>query len=407
MKVVKLHLLWVALWLVSGVAHAWEAGRLRIWVNADKGYAGIQRVAQAYTRQTGVPVVVEHFDHAVDRFEAAMTAGRSEDMPDIWIWPHDRLGDWVAKGWIEALQPDESVRQDVVQVGWDAFTAAGRVWGYPIAVEAVALVYNRRWVSEPPKTFEEVPALHEKLRPHGVRALGWETASPYFTWPLMAAGGAYVFQRQLDGTYNPQDTGLTHPGAVQGLEYLRRLIDAGVIPAGGLGYAAAQDDMLRGKQALWITGPWAWEALQAAGVDFGVAPLPTLGGKPARPFVGVLGAMIVKGTPNRAAAVAFLERHLLQPAGLEAVNAAKPIGVPASKRMFWKLYADARIRTSMEAIYAGRPMPSNREMSHFWQHLAAALREVNQGARRPREALEAAAAALRAGVTGRQPGVTR
>jgi maltose-binding protein MalE len=44
-------------------------------------------------------------------------------------------------------------------------------------------------VPQPPASFEEVLALHEKLKPQGIRALGWETGSPYFTWPLMAAVG--------------------------------------------------------------------------------------------------------------------------------------------------------------------------------------------------------------------------
>jgi maltose/maltodextrin transport system substrate-binding protein len=170
---------------------------------------------------------------------------------------------------------------------------------------------------------------------------------------------------------------------------------AGVIPQGGLSYAEAEADMQEGQQAMWITGPWAWEGLKSNGIDFGVAPLPTLGGRPARPFVGVLGAMVVEGSPHRAQAIDFIENHLLKPESLQRINADKPLGVPASRRMFWSQYADARVRASMEAIYAGRPMPSNSEMTLFWQHLSTALREINNGTRGPREALDAAAAQIR------------
>jgi len=376
-------------------AQAWEKGRLTIWVNADKGHNGLQKVADEFTRQTGVKVKVEHFDNAVGQFEEAMSAANMGRGPDIWIWPHDRLGDWIKRGWIAPISPDAALKHDIVQVAWDGFTQAGKTWGYPLSVEAIALLYNKDLVPEPPKTFEEIIPLHYKLRTRGVRAIGWETASPYFTWPLFAAGGAYVFQRKIDGSYDARDTGINHPGAVRGAEFVLQLMKAGVIPDGGQSYQEAEDDMKSGRQAMWITGPWAWESLAKAKINYGVAVLPTLGGKPARPFVGVLGAMLTQGSPNKSLATAFLEQHLLKPAGLAAMNRDKPLGVPASKAMFWTLYSDPRIRTSMDAIYAGRAMPSNTEMTLFWQHLSAALKDIEENQRPPREALDAAAAQIR------------
>lgn len=373
-------------------ASAAEKGRLTIWINNDKGYNGLQKVADEFAKKTGVPVKVEHFDNAVGKFEEAMAAGRG---PDIWIWPHDRLGDWVKRGWITPVTPDASLKQDIVQVAWDGFTQAGKTWGYPLSVEAVALLYNKDLVPEPPKTFEEIIPLHYKLKTRGVRAIGWETESAYFTWPLLAAGGAYVFQRKIDGSYDAHDTGINHPGAIKGGEFLMQMIKLGVLPDGGQSYQEAEDAMKAGKQAMWITGPWAWESLAKAKINYGVAVLPSLNGKPARPFVGVLGAMVTQGSPNKAIAMQFLEHHLLQASGLSAMNQDKPLGVPASKKMFWTLYSDPRIRTSMDTIYAGRAMPSNTEMTLFWQHLTTALKDMGENAKPPREALDAAAAQIR------------
>ncbi len=143
-------------------------------------------------------------------------------------------------------------------------------------------------------------------------------------------------------------------------------------------------------------GAWTWESLTKAKINYGVAVLPTLNGKPARPFVGVLAAMLPTGSPNKAASVNFIENFLLKAAGLSAMNKDKPLGVPASESMFWTLYTDQKIRTSMDAIYAGRPMPSNTEMTLSWQHVSAALKEINEGSRSPREALDTANANIRA-----------
>jgi maltose/maltodextrin transport system substrate-binding protein len=398
--------------LCAGQAHA--AGTLTIWINNDKGFRGLQKVADAYASKTGTKVRVMPFNGATGRFEevgakssgdaahsidapaafeAAMRAGKG---PDIWIWPHDRLGSWVKAGWLEPVQASGEFRRDVVQVAWDAFTIGGQVYAYPIAVESVAMIYNKDLVPTPPKSFEEMAALNNKLKTQGKRAIGWETASPYFTWPMLSAGGGYVFQRKIDGTYDPSDTGINHAGAIVGGNMLVQLIKSGVLPEGGMSYQEAEEGMTSGKQAMWITGPWAWDALAKAKINYGVAMLPTVNGKAAKPFVGVLGAMITHTSTNKGAANDFLRNHLLRPEGLAAVNADRPIGVPASKAMFWTLYSDEKIRTSMDTIYNGRPMPNNPEMSLFWKNFSTALSDINNLEKTPKESLDTAATAIRA-----------
>ena len=34
--------------------------KLLIWINGDKGYNGMQKVGDAFTAESGVPVVVQH-----------------------------------------------------------------------------------------------------------------------------------------------------------------------------------------------------------------------------------------------------------------------------------------------------------------------------------------------------------
>ena len=88
-------------------AHAAQKGTLTIWINQDKGYNGLQKVADEYARASGMRVKVEHFDNAVGNFEDAMKAGKG---PDIWIWPHDRLGEWIKQGWLSPVQPSDALR---------------------------------------------------------------------------------------------------------------------------------------------------------------------------------------------------------------------------------------------------------------------------------------------------------
>lgn len=373
--------------LSASPAMAWEKGKLLIWINNDKGAKGLQKVGDDFFRKTGIKVKVETPDNATDAFAAAMAKGNG---PDIWIWPHDRIGDWIKNGWLTPVPLSPKARSGIVQIALDGFTSQGKLWGYPIAVEAISLLYNKDLVKTPPKSYEELTAIDEKLKAKGVRAIGWETQSPYFTWPILAANGGYPFQRDLLGNYLARDTGINHPGAVKGADVLARLIKEGTVIK-NLSYNDAEKAMKERKQAMWITGPWAWEGLHKAGIKFGIAPLPTVAGQPARPFVGVLGAMLPKGSPNRAAAANFIENYLTQGSGLSTMNADRPIGIPASKAVFWDFYSDLQIRQAMEGVFAGKPMPNNPEMQYFWKNLSTALVGITTGAQKPKEALDTAA----------------
>ncbi|MBC7994256.1 MAG: maltose/maltodextrin ABC transporter substrate-binding protein MalE, partial [Rhizobacter sp.] len=75
--------------LSSGLAAAAEPGKLLIWINGDKGYNGLAKVGEEFTKKTGVQVTVEHPEDAPGKFQQAAAAGKG---PDIWIWPHDRIG---------------------------------------------------------------------------------------------------------------------------------------------------------------------------------------------------------------------------------------------------------------------------------------------------------------------------
>jgi maltose/maltodextrin transport system substrate-binding protein len=372
---------------VPGGAFAAEPGKLLVWINGDKGYNGLQKVADEFAKKTGVQVTVEHPEDAPGKFQQAAAAGKG---PDIWIWAHDRIGEWIAGGLLQPLNPSKKVIADIDPLAMKAFTVGGKVWGYPMSIEAVSLVYNKALVPTPPKTFEEVIALDKKLSAQGKKAILWDYNNTYFTWPLLAANGGYPFKLKADGTYDPADTGVANAGALKGAETLAKLVKDGVMPKGS-GYAEMEAGMAQGKVAMMINGPWSWDNLKKSNIDFGVAKIPAVGGKKASPFVGVLGAMISKASPNRDVAIEFIENHMLTVKGLKMVNDDVPLGTPASKALYNELKADAKIQATMASAQDGAPMPNNPEMGRFWSSMASALQNMTEGRQAPKEALDAAA----------------
>jgi maltose/maltodextrin transport system substrate-binding protein len=369
-------------------AFAVEEGKLLVWINGDKGYRGLQQVGDKFAEDLGVPVTVEIPEDAPGKFQKAAAVGKG---PDIFIWAHDRAGEWVKSGLLNPVEPSAGIKESVSDVGWEAFTIGGRLWGYPIAYEAVGLVYNKDLVPEPPATFDEVMALDKTLSEGGKKAILWDYTNTYFTWGVMAANGGYVFGENADGSVNVQDTGVNNDGAVQGVQLVVDMIDSGVMPRGA-SYTDMEKGVNAGEIAMMINGPWSWGNLKQSGINFGVAPIPAVGSEQGRPFIGVLGAMINRASPNKDLAKEFLEGYLLQVEGLSAVNADVPIGVPANVAFYEELAADdPNIQGTMANVQLGSPMPSAPEMGRFWSAMASALENATQGRQSVKEALDAAA----------------
>jgi maltose/maltodextrin transport system substrate-binding protein len=372
--------------LGATVAHAAEGGLL-IWINGDKGYEGIAKIGEKFTKETGIAVKVEHPEDAIAKFEQAAAAGKG---PDIWIWPHDRAGSWISAGLITPVTPTRKTVDSIDPLAWKAWNIGGKTWGYPLSIEAVALIYNKSIVPTAPASWDDVIALDKKLTPQGKRAIMWPMTEIYYSYGLVSAGGGYAFKRNADGSYDARDTGVNNAGAVRGVETLASLVKAGVMPKTA-SYAEAEAGVNEGRIAMMLNGPWSWNNLKKSKIDFGVAPFPKVDGKQGGPFVGVLGAMVASGSKNKEAANEFLENYLLSVEGLKDMNAHVPLGVPANKAYYNELKSDPLIAGTMAAAQSGTPMPNNPEMTRFWSSMAAALQNITQGRETVKDGLDRAA----------------
>jgi maltose/maltodextrin transport system substrate-binding protein len=370
---------------VGALARA-EAATLTVWFTVE-GAKAMRRIGERFTEASGVDVVVETPDDGPTKFQQAASAGKG---PDIYVYAHDRIGEWVAGGLIHSITPSRALMDDIDTLAWRGFTWRGRLWGYPYAIEAVTLIHNKALVPLPPKSFDEVFALEAQLARQGKHAILWDYTNGYFTWPLLAAGGGYAFKPRADGSFDVRDTGVANEGGVRGAALLERLIKEGAMPAGS-GYADMEAAVAQGRAAMMINGPWAWVNLKRVGMDFGVAPIPSVGGQRARPFVGIKGLMINRATKQRELAVEFIERWLLSLEGLRAINAAEPIGAPASRAYFNELAGDARIAGIMASARDGVPTPAVPEMGRFWAAMKTSLTTLAEGRQSAQQAMDAAA----------------
>ncbi len=362
--------------------------KLLIWINSDKAYNGLQKVGDAFEKASGVKVVVEHPVDAPDKFQQAAGAGKG---PDIFCWPHDRVGEWVKAGLLTPLNPGKKLQDSVEDQAWKAFTYRGRIWGYPIAIETTGLIYNKALVPTPPSTWDEVIALDKKLQAQGKHAVLWDYNKSFFSWPMLAGAGGTIYGRNAQGDFDPSQTGVNNAGALKGAQTLERLIKDGNLPRGAR-YAEMEAGFARGDVAMMISGPWAWDNAKKAHIDFGVAAIPAVvPGQPSKPFVGVLGCLIAAPSQQKDLAREFIENHLMLPASLKVLDADVPLGVPANKAYYAELSVNPLIAASMVNARAGEPIPNIPEVGRFWTAMDAALEAITNGLQSPKDALDGAA----------------
>jgi len=383
-----------ALAACSGMAaSAQDPLRLLVWINGDKGYNGLQKVGDAFAAASGVPVTVQHPEDAPSKFQQAVAAGKG---PDIFCWPHDRVGEWAQSGLIVPVTPNRKLRDEIDETAWQAFVYQGKTWGYPLSIEAIGLIYNKALVKTPPQSFDDVVRLDKTLAAQGKKAILWDYNKTFFTFPLLAGAGGFVFARDAKGGLDAGKVGVNTPGAVEAAEMLRSLVNNGQMPKGA-NYADMEGGFSRGEVAMMISGPWAWDNARRSKIDFGVAPIPGLApGRPSKPFVGVLGCMITAPSKVKDIAREFIENHLLRVESLKLVSADVPLGTPANKAYFRELASDPNIRATMDNARTGVPLPNIPETGKFWTALDAALEAITAGRQSPREALDAAAERMRA-----------
>jgi maltose/maltodextrin transport system substrate-binding protein len=368
------------------IASAWTNGQLLIWMDADRASA-MRSVADKFEQDFGVPVRIETPEKITDNFPLAAQAGKG---PDIVIWPHDKVGEWADGGVIAPIEVTSAYKEQFYPIAWEAVRHRAQLWGYPISLEVIGLIYNKKLVEgAPPTQLSELISFHQKLKGEhpDLNSILWDYSNAYYSWGILASGGGYIFGKTKDG-YDAHDVGVDTPGAVQALSEIVHLIDIGVLPRMASSNDIPEQLICQGKLAMMISGPWDWPNLMKSGIDFGVAPMPGIDGKLGKAFIGVSVAYINRSSPNRDLAKEFLEKYAFTKDSLCALDHVKPIGIPAMISLYDALAQNNPLLGEMKRCAdEGEVMPNIPQMGRFFTSMGTALELATNGRSSPAAAL--------------------
>ena len=344
---------------------------LTIWVDANRADA-LKDVIQTFEDDNGVTVKVvqkEFGDTLKEDFTKQVPTGKG---PDVVVGAHDWLGGWVQNGVVAPLTVDNA--GDFQEVATQAMSYEGQQYGLPVSIENVALIRNTDLDPESHDTFDEMIQAGEKVVAAGDAEFPFivqvgANSDPYHLYPLQTSFGAPVFGTNADGSYNPDDLQLGNAG---GDKFAAKLVEWG--KSGVLNISVdgdiAIENFVNKKSPYIITGPWNLPRIKEAGINYSIEEIPSAGGEPSQPFVGVQGFFVSSKTENALLANKFVVEYLgseeVQTAIFEAGGRA-----PALKTAFDAAQSNEDVAAFGAVGAAGVPQPSIPAMGQVWSDWGA------------------------------------
>lgn len=376
-------------------------GSLTVWVDADR--AGVlEDVATAFEDERGVSVelVTKDFGAIRDEFITQAPTGNG---PDIIVGAHDWLGKLVQNGVVAPLELGDKA-SEFQDVAVTAMSYEGQTYGLPYSVENIALVRNVDIAPEAPETFDDLIAAGQAAVAEGAAeypflvGLDPAAADPYHLYPLQASFGAPVFEINADGTYDPTTLALGNEGGEAFAVKLREWGQAGILNTNISG-DIAREEFVAGKSPYFLTGPWNIPAISEGGINYAIDPIPSAGGEPATPFVGVQGFYVSSESENQLAANEFLVNYI----GTDEVQTALyEVGgrAPALLSAFETAQSDADVAAFGAVGAEGVPMPNVPAMDVVWSDWGSTEVAIINGQGDPVELWRAMVESIQGKITG-------
>ncbi|RSK26396.1 extracellular solute-binding protein [Bacillus sp. HMF5848] len=381
--------------------------KLVVWEDTKKGVA-LEPAIKAFEEEFGIKVEYRELGMAEEIRNQLRLDGPAGTGPDIVTLPHDQIGQVVVEGLIQEVKSGQEVLDTFTESSLSAQTYNGVLYGLPKATETPILIYNKALVDgEPVATFEELYNFSKEFT-NGTDKFGflalWDNY--YFGHAILGGYGAYVFKNN-DGTLDPKDVGLANEGAVQGAEYIQKWYAEGLFPNGIIGEnggSTKEGLMNEGKVAYTMDGPWAFQGLKDAGIDYGAAPMPTLpNGEHPTTFMGVKGWHLTSFTKHPEWSTKLLE-YITNAENakirFELTGEIPPVKALIDDPIIAENEGAAAV--AVQSQYA-IPMPNIPQMSEVWGPMATALQLVALQDSEPKAAVEEAVATINANIEANHP----
>lgn len=210
-------------------------------------------------------------------------AGAFSTRPHLFALEHTRVVDYAERRDLsnQARALDVQLEEAFTEAAIQAVHVEGRTYGLPYATAPAALFYNRSMIEEPPETVPEWTAMMDRHHDPdaGRYGLCYRLSHPYFYSAWAHAFGGYFYDTPSGSL------GLTLRETLRGIEFV---VDTLAPYTSANPTVPAEQRVFVERDAPFsINRPAYLSEVEAAGIDVGVAPLPTPDGGTPRPYTFV------------------------------------------------------------------------------------------------------------------------
>lgn len=349
-----------------------DQNKLVIW--HDKEEAVAAALSEALTRLVPeIEIVLEKKTSLTDSLK--LVGNDPNAAPDLFIFAHDKVGVFAEMGILAPVTDlvSEEALSDYLDMTLQAATYKGNIYQLPIYFETLLFMYNRRYMQD-----EEVPATTEELYTYmqnntGRGRYGFveQHSTAYYSaaW-IHGFGGALISENG--------EALLESAEVKAALAYHLKFVE---LMPGETEYATVNTLFVEGKADATIGGPWMVPSARAAGIDLGIAPMPTVDetGLPLSPYSGVQGVYVLThAANNKTAAVKKVLEALCDPS--VGINLATASGcAPANVKCYEDetVANDEMVQAMRQTAEIATPMPNLPEMDVMWTVAGNLLTEIN------------------------------
>jgi maltose-binding protein MalE len=367
---------------------------LTLWVYDDTRIEVLNQLGEEFMNEYGVGLSVEVVDLSEIRNAMSLGATTGEG-PDLIIIPHDNLGPMVENGSAAAVDLGD-LTANYVAPAISGFTYNGKLYGVPLSVENIGFFRNVDMVPDAPATWDEVAEIATALVEDGTAESGVGLPDlGYNIYPLYTSFGGYIFGKDADGNYTPDDIGMNNEGMVAAMQWVKDLVDAGVVPS-TIDWEASHVAFETGKSPFIFTGPWAITRFKTAGVNYAISDFPAVeaGGEAGAPFMGVQGLVVNATRPNVALAMTFATEFIPTEAHMQALFEADTR--PSAWTTVFESATDPDTAAFNHAGVNAQPMPAIPAMGYVWDAWTNAGNLVMTNEATPQEAFDTAVEQIQA-----------
>lgn len=327
--------------------------------------------------------------------------------PDL-LWYNPTIAGQLVE--LDAIIPvDEMLDKSPVKAEIDPTLFAsmeyhGKIWSIPFATNNVGVFYRpslfkAAGIEKLPQTWEELRQVAQKLTrdSDGDRKIDQfgmllplgKGEFTVFTWlPFMWSGGGELVSGNVQqaAAVNVKD----NQGAIAALQFWRDLITDGsaMLSEPERGYEV--NNLVSGKVAMQVTGPWSLGEFQQSGVDFDVFPIP----KQQNPATSIGGEnlFLFKTTPEQQkAAFQFAEYAVSEAFQTELAlgTGYLPVNVRSRQSSKYQKFIQKfpQVQVFLDQAKFGRSRPIFPSYTRISDNLGRAIESVLLGKNSPAEAL--------------------